>query len=133
MKCILAVDDDLATRELYKALLTEAGYAVRTAEDATSALIVFRDYAPDLVILDVEMPAGGGGKAFDMIRDVLGSGVPVLFITGIPARVVPLVARRANVRLLRKPAKNNGILSAVSEMLECEGTGDSRGGAGSAR
>lgn len=117
MNTILAVDDDLATSEFYKALLTEAGYAVKTAGDATTAVMVFREYVPDLVVLDAEMPGGGGEKVFEMAREILGSGVPVLFITGMPERVASFPLKNTKTRVLRKPVKNEEILFSVAEML----------------
>lgn len=117
MNRILAVDDDLATSEFYKALLTEAGYAVKTAADATGAVMVFREYMPDLVMLDAEMPGGGGEKVFKITHEILGSGVPVLFITGMPERLAGLSAKNKRTRVLKKPVKNEVILSSVAEML----------------
>ncbi len=61
---IMAVDDDLYILELYKTILVEAGYEVETAEDAMSAITKYQEFKPDLLILDVEMPAGGGVKSF---------------------------------------------------------------------
>ena len=53
MSKIMAVDDDLYILDLYKTILTEAGYEVGTAEDAMSAVTKFQEFKPDLLILDV--------------------------------------------------------------------------------
>ncbi|MBU2573948.1 MAG: hypothetical protein KKH28_07735 [Elusimicrobia bacterium] len=40
---ILAADDDPATLEFYKTLLSEAGYQVETAAEATAAVMLFKE------------------------------------------------------------------------------------------
>ena len=57
MHKILAIDDDLYILDLYKALFVDAGFEVRVAEDALSAIMAFSDFNPDLVILDMDIPA----------------------------------------------------------------------------
>ena len=117
MKRILAVDDDNTMTEYYKALLEEAGYQVRTAEDATSAVMVFRDFNPDLIILDVEMPSGGGERVFEITREICKGGFPVIFVTGLPDRVEKLVLKFPNVGIMQKPVKSKELLGVVSGLL----------------
>ncbi|MBI5745056.1 MAG: response regulator transcription factor [Elusimicrobia bacterium] len=117
MKRILAVDDDQTMVEYYKALLSEAGYEVAIAMDATAAVIRYKDLKPDLVILDVQMPAGGGEQVFDITRDVLGAGVPVIFVTGLPDRAARLMTSHAKVRVFNKPVKSDELLSCVAALL----------------
>ncbi len=59
-KSILVVDDDANIRSLLQQELTEAGYAVRLAEDGRKALALIREEMPGLVILDVMMPEMNG-------------------------------------------------------------------------
>ncbi|MDA8130171.1 MAG: response regulator [Elusimicrobia bacterium] len=117
MKRILAVDDDPALTEYYKALLQEAGYEVLIAPDATAAMMIFLELKPHLVILDAEMPGGGGEQVFMITREILKSGVPVIFVTGLPERVEPFLRAHGRVRLFKKPVRSEELLSCVSEML----------------
>ena len=54
---LLVVDDDRSIREIMKMSLEEEGYLVDTAETAEDALDQVRRIAPDLMILDVMLPA----------------------------------------------------------------------------
>jgi DNA-binding response OmpR family regulator len=117
MKRILAVEDDPGTRKYYEALLSDEGYEVATAEDATGGVIRFRSSKPDLVILDVEMPAGGGEKVFEIVREIMDSGVPVLFVTGLPEKVERLVRVYSGVKLLAKPASGEQLTACIADML----------------
>ncbi len=116
MKRILAVDDDNAMTEYYKDLFEEAGYQVRTAADATAAVMELREFKPDLLILDAEMPAGGGERVYEITRVLLENGFPILFVTGMPARVEKL-ARNFNVGIMQKPVKSEELLAVVSGIL----------------
>lgn len=120
MARILAVEDDPETRRYYTALLSEEGYDVAVAEDATGGVIQFRASRPDLVILDVEMPGGGGEKVFEIVREIMESGVPVLFVTGLPEKVGKLKSRYRMVRVLAKPVVSSELIACVAAMLAME-------------
>jgi DNA-binding response OmpR family regulator len=76
---ILVIDDDPITRELLRGVLERAGHEVREAADGRAGLRDLYAAAPDLVILDVEMPELDGWATLERIRDL--SNVPVLMLT----------------------------------------------------
>ena len=53
---ILVVDDDPSVRNLIQRFLSKQNYQVDSAEDGKTALAVFEQFNPDLVILDVNLP-----------------------------------------------------------------------------
>lgn len=53
---ILVVDDDPAIRNLIHRFLSKQNYQVESAEDGKTALAIFEQFNPDLVILDVNLP-----------------------------------------------------------------------------
>ena len=53
---ILVVDDDRTIRELIQRFLSKLNYQVESAEDGRSALVIFEQFNPELVILDVNLP-----------------------------------------------------------------------------
>ena len=57
---VLIVEDDAATRRLYKFLLTNGGYPVLEAEDGVAALEQLALHQCDLVITDMNMPRMDG-------------------------------------------------------------------------
>lgn len=113
---ILVVDDDPSILELYAEILLKAGFAVRKAEDASGAVTVFQDFRPALVVLDVDMPAGGGRKVFERLRVQLASPAPVLFCTASPASVADL-EKSLNVMVLKKPVTPGVLTGAVRDLL----------------
>ena len=76
---ILVVDDDDALREMVGLVLSSNGYQPVFASDGTSAVEVFRQSSPDLVLLDIMLPGQSGIDVCNQIRAV--SGVPIIMLT----------------------------------------------------
>jgi DNA-binding response OmpR family regulator len=76
---ILVADDDPDLLDLVAYALGQAGYLVVKASDGNAALAGFSTEAPDLVILDINMP---GMTGFDVCSAIRGSStVPVMMLT----------------------------------------------------
>jgi DNA-binding response OmpR family regulator len=76
---VLVADDDADLRELIAFTLTQAGYFVIKAGDGPAAVRHFQAEAPDLVVLDVNMPGLSGFQVCEAIRR--DSRVPVMMLT----------------------------------------------------
>src|SRR4028119_1402472 len=76
---ILIVDDDPAIRNLIQRFLSKQNYQVESAEDGKTALAVFEQFNPDLVILDVNLPDALGYNLCQEMQS--GTDVFVLFLT----------------------------------------------------
>jgi len=76
---ILVVDDEPQIRRLLRTTLTGSGYQVADARSGEEALEKFREYLPDLVIMDLNMPGIGGLQACREIRQ--DSDVPIVILT----------------------------------------------------
>src|SRR5919197_5914691 len=77
---VLIVEDDAATRRLYKFMLTNGGYPVLEAEDGVAALEQLANNHCDLVITDMNMPRMDGMELIQAIRRDYSS-VYVIMIT----------------------------------------------------
>lgn len=76
---ILVVDDDDALREMVGLVLSAAGYEPVFAADGLSAVEVFKNVEPDLVLLDIMLPGQSGIEVCKQIRAV--SGTPIVMLT----------------------------------------------------
>ncbi|MCY0921021.1 MULTISPECIES: response regulator transcription factor [unclassified Streptomyces] len=77
---ILVVDDEPAVREALRRSLAFEGYGARTAVDGLDALDQADSYAPDLIVLDIQMPRMDGLTAARRLR-AAGSTTPILMLT----------------------------------------------------
>ena len=118
MDKILAIDDETTMTDFYEDLFSGAGYEIKTAADATAGMDMYYDFKPDLLVLDADMPGGGGERVFGISRTLLNSDIPIVFITGLPERVAKLALTNSNVRVYQKPVDTNDLLSTVKEMIK---------------
>ena len=77
---LLVVDDDTRLRGLLQRYLTEQGFRVTPAADATEARAALKAVAFDLLVMDVMMPGETGLELVDSLRRD-GRDVPVLMLT----------------------------------------------------
>jgi two-component system response regulator VicR len=79
---VLVVDDEPIVREVLARYLTRDGFLVDTAEDGQTALDLFENQQPDLVVLDLMLPRIGGLEVFDRIRSRNSTAVIMLTAKG---------------------------------------------------
>lgn len=81
-KKILVVDDDPIVVRLLHPHLRSAGYKVFAAADAIQGVHMAIAERPDLVLLDLQMPAGGGAGVFETLaKNAHTALIPVIFVT----------------------------------------------------
>jgi CheY-like chemotaxis protein len=78
---VLVVDDDPDMLRVIRGVLEDEGIAVTTAADGGRAVAIAKQRAPDLAVLDVQLPVLDGRQVAAQLRDQLGAGFPVLAIT----------------------------------------------------
>ncbi len=79
---VLVVDDEAQITRVLRRSLTAHRYEVRTAADGLSALDTFRDWRPDLIITDLQMPEMNGIEFCREIRKVSTLPIIVLSVRG---------------------------------------------------
>ena len=72
MAKVLLVEDDNNLREIYEARLQAEGYEISSAQDGEQALVVAKQFKPDLIISDVMMPKISGFEMLDILRNTEG-------------------------------------------------------------
>jgi len=115
---ILIADDNRDIREfLEQAVLTPAGYRVRSVGDGLSALTLARELLPDLVITDLQMP---GLQGLDLVRRLRldRPTLPVILMTSEGSEQVAIETLRAGAAdYLAKPFEAEQLLAAVGRAL----------------
>ena len=76
---VLVVDDDAALSEMLTIVLRNEGFDSRVCPSGDRALEEFRDYKPDVVLLDLMLP---GKDGIDVCKEIRAeSGVPIVMLT----------------------------------------------------
>src|SRR5579863_728974 len=119
---VLVVDDDPRMRKVVRALLQVIGIRdIHEARDGQSGLATICARAPDLVILDWEMPSPNGPEFMRMVRSP-GTfplpDVPVIMLTGYSERSRVAEAMRLGVNeYLLKPVSSTALLASIVSIL----------------
>ncbi|MDH3601341.1 MAG: response regulator, partial [Candidatus Tectomicrobia bacterium] len=79
---ILIVDDEASIVALLEEMLTMAGYTqVRTTTDERRAIVIYREWRPDLVLLDIHMHDLDGFEVMAALRNIEQDYSPILVLT----------------------------------------------------
>jgi CheY-like chemotaxis protein len=119
MKTVLLVDDDNTILLGTGVRLKGMGYTVYTAKDAVSAISVVRKCEPDVVVLDISIPAGDGFLVAERLQNLVGSAAtPIIFMT---ASDNPALRERAMklgaVGFLKKPFDATSLADTIESAL----------------
>jgi CheY-like chemotaxis protein len=118
-KKILVADDDPVTLETLGAQLRAAGFQVVTAMDAMQALMVAQRAAPDLVLLDIQMPGGTGLNALKRLRTSSKTqGIPVIVISVLTGPVRQEALALGAVEFFPKPVDFERLRESLARLLE---------------
>jgi diguanylate cyclase (GGDEF)-like protein len=118
---ILVVDDDITNIKILSRLLKSEG-EIRHATDGPEGLAIVRDWSPDLVLLDMEMPGMNGFEVCSALRndeqDTPGVPPSVIFVTAHGGAAIEVAALRAGaVDFISKPFQPEIVLARVSAHL----------------
>lgn len=119
---VLVVDDNQYMRKVVRNLLVNLGVkSIHEAGDGIAGLEAIRTYAPDLVILDWEMPLLNGAE---LVRIVRSPGVfpvpdvPIIMLTGHGERWRVVEAGRLGINeFLKKPVSGKALLDRMVSIL----------------
>lgn len=84
MKKILIIEDDFYISELYQKALQKEGFVTSAAYDGETGKNAVRDFAPDLVILDIMLPKMNGMELLQVFKeDEKTKQIPVLVMSNL--------------------------------------------------
>jgi CheY-like chemotaxis protein len=122
-KKILIIEDDADARLALNVRLKACGYETYFAVDGVSAVSEARKSEPDLVLLDLGLPAGDGYTVMDRFRNMPQMALtPLVIVSGRDFRAHRERALQAGAKVfLQKPVKNELLLRVIRKLLGEEG------------
>jgi len=120
-KRILIIDDEASFARIVKLNLEKTGtFDVRVENKAAYALPAAREFKPDLILLDVIMPAMDGGDVANQInRDRNLKGTPIIFLTATVSKreAGDLGLNSGGELFLAKPISVEALISCINDHI----------------
>jgi CheY-like chemotaxis protein len=117
---LLVVDDDKSNLQMIAQLLRLQGASVMISSDAASALVIAKDWGPDLLVLDIGMPDKDGYELLPELRAALGreaAALPAIALTGFAALEDGVRAIEAGFQAhVAKPFNVTGFVNLVAQL-----------------
>jgi two-component system chemotaxis response regulator CheY len=119
MSKILIIEDDKKISMALGVRLKSKGYDIHAAFDGSQGVSAAVNNAPDLIILDISMPAGGGLLVAERLRNLVNTAAtPIIFITASKEPGLETKARALGASdFIEKPFKASVLLAAIERAI----------------
>ena len=119
MAKILIIEDNAANLKLVMLLLRNVGHTTLSAGDAESGLALARSEAPDLILMDIQLPAMDGLTAASLLKqDPTTAGIPVVALTAMAMKSDREKTRIAGCdAYIAKPLRYAELYAVVNTLL----------------
>jgi len=117
---ILIVDDNEDLSKGLRIILRAHDYVTATAADGVSAISQAKNEKPDLILLDLGLPAGDGFKVIERLSNIESlASIPIIVLSAKDVATNKERALKAGARaFLQKPADNAELLGSIKSLLE---------------
>jgi two-component system OmpR family response regulator len=116
---ILHIEDDPSLQKLVRVALEQlGGFEVRTVADGPSALAIAGPFAPQLILLDLDLPGMSGVETLHALRAVEGlRDVPAVFLTAAADPRVLSELHALGAHVLHKPFRPRPLVEALARLI----------------
>jgi len=122
-KHILIIDNDVATRKLFGALLSRVGFEVFYAKDGNEGHEMAEKLIPDLILLDINMPIMDGWETANKLKSAFNSivvEIPIAFLTNEDLSLEDQANAKeiGIIDYIQKGASNEEFIERVKKIIE---------------
>ena len=115
IKSVIVIDDSEDTVELFSEFLEQNGInVVGKGFDGVTAVKLYKQLKPDLVLLDLHMHNGSGFYAIEKIREIEPKA-RIIVVTSDTTAETHSRCKKLDVRILEKPFRIEQILISLQE------------------
>src|SRR4030043_1937013 len=119
---VLVVDDEQDVAQALKVRLKANGFNVVLASDSVQAYTMANKEKPDLILLDIMIPGGGGFVVIERLKQSQTTHhIPIIFLTGISGGEERAYKVGASGYLM-KPYQPEKLLETIHNTLDISGT-----------
>ena len=119
MTTILLVEDHEDNRRIVRDLVTSAGYELAEATTGEEGVAMAASLAPDLILMDIQLPGIDGYEATRRIKAEGGRHIPIIAVTSYALSGDEAVARAAGCDgYVTKPFSPRVLLAKIREYVD---------------
>ncbi|MHC4871948.1 MAG: response regulator [Planctomycetota bacterium] len=117
--CAVVAEDNLSMLNLISKALEKKGFTVHQAQDGLEALKKIREFGPQMVLLDIQMPKVTGLSILEALRrDERFADTPVILVTGSKQKQDIVLAHKLKASgYIVKPFKMEDLLAKIAEVM----------------
>ncbi len=112
-RTVLIVEDDEMTSAMLEMIVSEAGYQVLIASDGVTAIELYRQHEPVIVLLDLNLPQLNGYSFASLVRNFSDHKPRILVVTSTPSDYEQHLKELAD-GCLTKPVKRQELLDLLA-------------------
>jgi CheY-like chemotaxis protein len=117
MQTVLIADDDTTLSQLWRELLSDAGFDVLRCANGREAVDTIRQgKRVDVVLLDYNMPEQNGAETLEQLRDEFPD-VKAIGVTGVSCSELPATYLEQVEQLLMKPIQSSDLIDAIISVV----------------
>ena len=120
MTKIAIIEDDPTINQMYRMKFEADGFDVQVADNGKSGVTMVESYAPDLILLDLQMPEMTGDEALQQIRQQpWGKNIPVIVLTNLGAEESPKILKELDIHsyIVKAELTPSQVVARVKEAL----------------
>jgi len=117
---VVIIEDHLELARMIKSLLVSRGYEVAIAGDAYQGIKLIREQNPNIILLDIMLPAGGGWSILQRLRGSPLETIPVVILTAKQIDMdMRVKGKEMNVAsIISKPFVNEHLIETIGGILK---------------
>ena len=113
-RSVIVIDDDEDTVRLFSEFLEEKGIkVVGNGYDGVTAIKLYKEKKPDVVLIDIMMPNGSGFYAIKKIRDI-NPTAKIIAVSGDSSYLIEDKLEKLDIQFIRKPFNMEQIFSIIN-------------------
>ncbi len=121
MTKIAIIEDDPVISQMYRMKFEADGFDVQLANDGKKGVALVENFAPDMVLMDLQMPTMGGDEALATIRATdWGKHVPVIILTNLGEEEAPKSIRNLGIHsyIVKAELTPRQVVQRVKDALQ---------------
>jgi DNA-binding response OmpR family regulator len=123
MTKIAIIEDDPVISQMYRMKFEADGFDVQLANNGKKGVALVEHFAPDIILLDLQMPEMGGDEALTIIRkEAWGKDIPVIILTNLGEEEAPKNIRSLGIHsyIVKAELTPRQVVQRVKEALGVE-------------